>query len=241
MFKRILFFALFIGSVQLVQAQDMPTLEDILTNYYENVGGAENWKALESMKMIGSVATQGIEMSMEIFSARPNKVRREMDMAGQKMVMAYDGEDAWWINPFMGGPEPQAMPEEMAQQFMKEKFEDPLIDYQEKGHELELVGTAEVDGTETYELKLTKEDGEVRYYYFDTEYFVPILQKMEVSSGPQKGSFVETYQSDYQEVDGLMIPHFLETKGAGQEVKITLSEITLNPELEEGVFSRPKE
>lgn len=67
------------------------------------------------------------------------------------------------------------------------------------------------------------------------------MQKSEVSTGPMKGQFVETYLSDYQEVDGMMIPHFTEAKMNGQSTqKITLQEVELNPELDDLIFSRPK-
>jgi outer membrane lipoprotein-sorting protein len=160
---------------------------------------------------------------------------------GQSIIQAYDGEDAWWINPFQTGPDPQSMPEDVAESMVKNEFEDALIDYAEKGHTVELLGTIEVDGIATYEVKLTKENSDVVYYYFDKEYYVPIMQKTEVTSGPMKGQFVETYMSDYQDVKGMMIPHFVEVKiggSTGQTIK--LQNVELNPQVDDLFFSRPK-
>ncbi len=243
MVKRFLLLLCVIASfTTLVSAQSAtPSLDEILSNYFENTGGIDNWKKLESMKMKGTMAMGGMEFAGTITTARPNKQRVDVDIQGQKLVQSYDGEDAWWINPFQSGPDPQPMPAEIATDFTKEEFESPFIDYAGKGHQVEVLGTKEVDGTQTYEVKLTKKNGDVQFYYFDTEHFVPIMQKQEISQGPNKGQYVETYLSDYQEVDGLIVPHFLETKMAGQSVnKITISEVKLNPELEAGIFSRPK-
>lgn len=241
MFKRILFLLLAVTFVSFAQAQEAPSLEEILDNYYEMMGGVEKWKALNAMKMDATTSLQGMTLDGVMYMARPNKMRQQIDINGQQIVMAFDGEDAWQINPFATGPEPQAMPEAQAEQFLNDEFEDDFIDYQEKGHTIEYIDTKEVDGTDTYELKLTKKNGDVVFYYLDTEYFIPIMQKQEVKEGPQAGMFMETYQSDYQEVDGLMIPFSIEQKmGGTTAVKITISNVTLDPEMEEGLFSRPK-
>jgi outer membrane lipoprotein-sorting protein len=240
MLQRFSLFIFLAGFGLALQAQDI-TVDQVLENYFEITGGVENWKDLNSMKMTAVMSMQGMEFNGVITQMRPNKQRVEVNIQGQSMIQAYDGEDAWWIFPMQTGPDPQNMPAEMAEDMVKEKFEDEFIDYAEKGHTVEMIGTKEVDGAQTYEIKMTKENGDVVYYYFDTEYFVPIMQKAEVSEGPMKGQFVERYLSDYQEVDGMMIPHFMEVKINGQFTqKITLKEIKLNPELDESIFSRPK-
>jgi len=240
MLKRLLLLISLTGFGLALHAQDMK-VHELLGYYFENTGGIENWKKLNSMRMKGLMSMQGMEFKGVITQARPNKKRLEVDIQGQSMIQAYDGEEAWWLFPMQTGPDPQAMPAEMAEEMVISKFEDELIDYTKKGHTVELIGTSEVEGTATYEIKLTKENGEVAYYYFDKESYLPVMQKSEVSTGPMKGQFVETYLSDYQEVDGMMIPHFTEAKMNGQSTqKITLQEVELNPELDDLIFSRPK-
>ena len=53
---------------------------------------------------------------------------------------------------------------------------------------------------------------------------------------------VETYLRGYRSVDGLMIPHVLETSvegGTGSE-KITIERVALNPKLEDSRFGKPE-
>lgn len=223
-----------------VQAQDM-TADQVLDNYFEAVGGKEKIRAMKSRKMTATMSMQGMEFPGVIYEMAPNKQRVEVDVQGQQIVMAYDGEDAWWIMPFQTGPDPQDMPEDQAEGMTKETFEPPFIDYADKGHSVELVGTEEVEGAETYAIKLTKANGDVQTHYFDAEYFVPIMIKTEVDEGPMKGQFVEQYISDYQEVDGFMVPFYLETKIGGQTgQKITIKEVMIDPEIDKDLFSRPQ-
>jgi len=230
----------FMGNAQNKPVEDI-TADEIIATYLENIGGEDNWKALTSVRMEGKMAQMGMEFPGAVMQMPPNKQRIEINIQGQEMIQAYDGETAWWINPFMGGPDAQPMPAEMASEFTKETFEDDFIDYAKKGHTVELLGQTEVDGVMTYELKLTKKDGTEEFHYFDPEYMVPIMQKTIVSEGQMKGQAVETYMSDYEEHEGLMIPMYIESKmGGATQFSMTITKVELNPELDEALFVYPK-
>lgn len=226
-----------------IQAQSA-SLDEIIENYLENIGGVDAWKKVESMKMTGSVVTQMGAMDMKMLSMKPNllKVSVEVEGMGTIIPQAFDGETAWMLMPFSGDTDPKKMPEEVTEEMKKQPFQDEFIDYKEKGSTVELSAeTKEIDGTETYEVKLVNKDGIEKYYYFDTENFVPIMQKQTMTSGQMKGMTMETYMSDYQEVDGLMIPHSMEQKASGQSVsEITMTKIEVNPEgLTKADFAMP--
>src|SRR5260370_40831132 len=84
-------------------------------------------------------------------------------------------------------------------------FDGPLINYKQKGNKVEYVGMDEVEGTDTFKLKVTMANGEVQYYYMDTDYYVPI----KIATKPMiRGAEIEfeTGPVDYKEVDGWDIP-----------------------------------
>lgn len=221
-------------------AQDVK-VDDIIQNYLKNTGGAENWKKLKSIKMKGKMSMQNMEFPVVLYRMPEKKQRVEIDIQGKQIVQAYDGTDAWMINPMMGSTEPQRMPDEMAGEMKEEVFEDVLIDYKKKGHQAELIGKETIEGAETYKVKFTEKDGDVRYYFFETENFVPIMLRTSIKSGPAKGMNAETYMSDYQEVEGFVIPHYLEVRQNGQVgQKITLETVTFNEQLDPALFAFPK-
>jgi len=241
MLKRFSLLLLAVLPLTTMQAQDMTT-DDLLDQYFEAIGGKEKIRAMKSRKMTATMSMQGMEFPGVIYEMAPNMQRVEVDVQGQQIVMAYDGEDAWWIMPFQTGPNPQDMPEDQAEGMKKETFETPFINYADKGHTVELLGKEDVEGAEAYAVKLTKKNGDVQTHYFDAEYFVPIMIRTEIDEGPMKGQFVEQYVSDYQEVEGFMIPFYLETKIGGQTgQKITINKVEINPEIEVSIFSRPRD
>ena len=48
-----------------VQSQ---TVDEILDNYFEIIGGKDRWKSLQSIKMKGISAMQGMELPLTIYS-----------------------------------------------------------------------------------------------------------------------------------------------------------------------------
>ncbi len=241
MTKRLTLICLALFSFVAVQAQDAPSVDDIINAYLENTGGVDAWQGLTTMKMEGNMSMQGMDFPGIVYMKRPNMQRVEVNIQGKELVQAYDGETAWWINPFMGSEDPQPMPAEMSEEMTKETFEDEFINYADKGHTVEYIGTEEVEGAECYILRLTKANGDVEDHYFDTEYMVPIMQRTTVDSGPMEGQASDTFLSDYQEVNGLMIPFFMETKIGGQSIqKISITNIELNSDMGDEMFAYPK-
>jgi outer membrane lipoprotein-sorting protein len=237
MMKKVLSLFIAASAVFSLQAQ---TLDEILNNYFANTGGIEKWKEVQGTKMEGVMSMQGMEFPGTITEKTPNKQRVDVNVQGKQIVQAYDGVTAWAINPFQGGETAQKMSADEAEQMTKTEFGSPFLNYKEKGHTAELIGKKTVEGAETFEVKLTKKNGDIEYYYFDAEAYVPIMVKTTIPTGPMKGQESETYYSDYQEVNGLIFPHFLESKIAGQTLqKITIKSIEVNGAYDDSLFAFP--
>lgn len=222
------------------QVTSAQTVDEILTNYFEAMGGLDKIKEQQSRKMEANMTMGGMSFAAVIIEKEPNKQRVDVDIQGTQLVQAFDGETAWTINPFATGTEPQKMPEQEAQDMIKQQFEDPFIDYKDKGHSVALEGKEEIEGAQCYKLKLTKANGDIEYHFFDAEYYVPVMSRTTQSGGPMAGMAADTYLSDYQEIDGMLFPYYLETKVNGQTAQtITITSVELNPEVEDDFFLFP--
>lgn len=224
-------------------AQNM-TIDEVIASHIEATN-LDKERDVNAMRMEFTMSMQGLELPGEIYRSRPNKQYVKSEFQGRQFVQAYDGEMGWSINPMIGGA-PTKMTEQEAEQMSSEPFENDFLDYKEKGHTLELVGEAEVDGVATYEVKMTKKNGDVVFSYLDQETFVTIMQKREVKSGPQAGTMVETYLSDYDYINpddegSMVMPFSLETRVNGQTGQIlTITKVELDPEFEATIFDFPE-
>jgi len=169
-------------------------------------------------------------------------MRLDITFQGMTGTQAYDGSSAWMVMPFMGKKDPEKVPDEEAQAFAEQAdFDGILVDYKEKGNQVELLGKEPVEGSEAYKLKVTMKDGAIRYIYIDADAFLEIK-----TEGKRKirGSEVEGESSigDYKEVAGMMMPYAVESgaKGSPQKQKITIDKIEVNVPIDDSRFVMPE-
>ena len=226
-----------------VVAGDLKTADDVIAKYIEAVGGRKALQNTKTRRATGkNTMGPGMEMPMSMEFKRPNKVRMEFSFQGQTAVQAFDGETAWFVMPFMGKTTPEKMPPEQVDQFKSDADMDgPLVDYAEKGHKVELIGKEDIEGTETYKLKVTKQDGSIVYYFLDAEYFLPIKMKGKRNMQGTEMEFEATF-GDYKEVGGVMIAHSVTQKAAGMPANATMTfeKIEVNVDLPDSRFAMPK-
>ncbi|MFQ5633180.1 MAG: hypothetical protein ACE5I1_30805, partial [bacterium] len=208
------------------------------------LGGLDKIQAVKSTKVKGklSIPMQGVEADFTRHSKRPHFIRLDVNIQGQEMVQAYDGETAWHIFPFMGDPTPQPMPEYQAKTFkLQADMDGPLVDYKKEGHKAELVGKEDMEGTEVYNLKVTLKSGEIFHHFIDSEHYLE-LKNIAKTKGPG-GNEVEvvTYISDYKEVGGMMMPHSITVKNPMQgNVEITITTVVMNVDMDDSLFKMPE-
>lgn len=222
------------------------TVEEVVASNLEAKGGEEAWMALETGRMTGNMRMGGgaagaLEMPFSVEFKKPHKIRLEFTMQGMTAIQAFDGEIGWAILPFLGKTEPEEMAEDQVKQLKNQAdFEGVLVNYEEKGHTVELVGQEEVDGTPAYKLKVTRADGDVDYLYLDEEYFVEF--KMEAQREVQGSEMtIATVLGDYKEVDGLLFAHSMEMSFGGGDAQqvITIEKIELGVDLPDERFAMP--
>ena len=225
------------------------SVEEIIGNYLENTGGAENWENVKGIRMNASINQMGMEIPIEMVQLK-DKMYTKISIQGQEIKQGvFDGETLWSTN-FMS-MKAEKNDQEDVDNIKNElaEFPDPFLNYKDKGFTVELMGTETVEGSDVFKIKLTKKpmvvDGEevpnVSIYYFDSENFVPIMVHEEVMSGPGKGMIMESKMSDYQEVEGLYMP-FSMTQGVKDQPgqPITITSIELNPTVDESEFEFPE-
>lgn len=227
------------------------TADEIINNYFENIGGLENLKKLEGIKMSAKISQQGMEIPLDIVQIKGGKQMTVITFQGKEIKQGvFDGEILWSTNFSNMKAEKNDAEATANMKLESNDFPDSFMDYKTKGYTLELLGKETIEGTETFKIKLTKEpvtiDGKqeesVSFYFFDTENYVPIAVQSEIKSGPGKGMISEITFSDYQEVEGLFFPFSLTQGIKGQPGQpITITKIELNPKVDASAFKFPEE
>jgi hypothetical protein len=222
------------------------TADDVINKYLSAIGGADKWKAIKSRKAEGKMTMQGFDLPVTIFRMPPAKQKVVVSVQGVEVIQAYDGKDSWVVNPLgLPSKDPVKVPEEESKRMKYKEFENDFIDYKKKGHEVKLLGTEDVDGIRCFKLQIIKNkntaDPITETHFLDADNYVPIMESSIVRLGIGEGKEAKTYMSDYQEVQGLMMPFTLETKIEGETIqKFVFEKITLNEPIDDSVFAFPK-
>ena len=114
------------------------------------------------------------------------------------------------------------------------------MDWREKGRTIELVGREAIPNGEAFKLKVTLEDGAVRYDYVDVRSRQIVRSDLERTIRGHAVLLEKTF-SDFLEVNGFVFPHLIETQVAERPdyLTITVDTIELNPDLDDEQFKFP--
>lgn len=187
---------------------------------------------------------------------RPRKMHLELQFNGQTALQVYDGANGWKLRPFLNRLEIEPYTaEEMKASSVQADLDGYLVDYTAKGTTIELAGKEKIEDRDAYKLKLTTKDGQTVHVWIDAQTFLEA--KIEGQPRRLDGVYhpVEVYYRDYRPVNGLQIPHVLETRvlpaakaataanvnaAPVQTEKITIEKVELNPKLEDSLFAKPQ-
>ncbi|GAA4399625.1 hypothetical protein GCM10023187_11780 [Nibrella viscosa] len=226
------------------------TVDEIINKYHEVTGGKDKWLALQSVRMTGKAKAQGMDFPVSVLQKAPNKQILKVNIQGKEFVQtAYDGTTGWSTN-FMS-QKPEKMAAEDSDILKQEsELQDSFLNYKEKGYTAELQGKETIEGTECYKIKLTKkpvkvdgkEEENFGYYFISVADNVPIMQRSFPKKGQVKGMAIDTYMSDYQEVNGLFMPFTITQKVNGQTAfSMTADKIETNIAVDDKEFAFPNE
>ena len=230
------------GLLLLANSVAAQTADEIVARFIKTIGGEEKIQAVKTLRRTGKfIGGGGFEAIVIQENKRGTMVREEFSLQGMTAITAYDGNTGWKIVPWQGKKDAETLGEEEMKSILEDSdFDGPLFHYQQKGNKVELAGTDQVEGTDTIKLKLTRPNGDVYYYYLDTDYYVPIkIDTKRVIRGAERE--YETLLGDYKEVAGWYLPHSFETnvKGSQSKQQTVYNKIEANVPIDDGRFRMP--
>lgn len=210
------------------------TADEIIDKYIEAIGGKENWKKINTIKMEGQVEVQGIEIPFTMQAVNGKGVRTDGEFQGNSFIDITTPTKGWSQNPMAGKATLQPISEDELKQKVDElDIQGPFIDYKEKGSTVEFLGKDEEDGNEYYKMKLTTKNNNETTYFFDTKTYLVYKQE---SITKQQGQDVKVVVKslDYKTVDGGVKMPFKLDQGM---MVLATNKYTVNGPIDEKIFS----
>ena len=162
-----------------------------------------------------------------------------MEMAGQKVIRAFDGETLWMA---MGTMPPQALPPGPMTDTLKQlsQIDSPLLDYKEKGTKITLGEPVTEEGKKLHHLVVTPKTGPVLHYFIDATTYLESKMAFDADEGGQPMK-MEMRFSDYKTIDGRTVP-FTTTQfvNGNQVVQMRFDKVEFNVPIDDTIFKMPK-
>src|ERR1700757_1968475 len=125
------------------------TADELAAKNIAAKGGLDKLNAIQSLRLSGKLRVNGgtIELGYTELVKRPGSIRYEAQLQGLTRVQAYDGTQAWQINPFQGRKDPERLSADDAKALGENAadFTGVLVDYKAKNYQLDYLGTEDID------------------------------------------------------------------------------------------------
>ena len=226
-----------------VQAQSF-TAEQLVAKNLAARGGADKIAAIKSVRFNGKlIFPGGFELAYVETRLRGQGVRQDATIQGMTVIQAYDGRQAWRINPFQGRRDPDLMsPDEMRQMADAGSIEGALLSAQADKGRVIYQGVEDVDGTPAYKLKVTQADGDEFTYFLDPDTFleIKVVESRRIRGAEQ---VTESDIGDYEKVADVYFPMAITSGpqggGPNQQQTITVDTAEANVTVEPNYFNMP--
>lgn len=202
------------------RAQELPPAREVITRYWDAVGGIEAVSAPQFRRTVGEMTTTGMTMSVNFIQARPNRMVMRGEIPGLGVVeQGFDGTVGWMVLPGEGarllqGPELREV-QSQARFDANLRFDEYPV--------METVGRAEVDGRACWQVRMVTPENDEALGCFGVE--DGYLLSISVTE-PEQTTI--TFGA-YRPFGALTLPSRTVITGGGQQMVLTVSSISHDP------------
>jgi hypothetical protein len=213
-------------------ASQAQTVDEVINNHVNAIGGAEKWKQVNSIKVEGHIEVQGVEISFSQQAIHNVGVRVDAEFQGMQIIDICTPTKGWMQNPFGGQSELEEIPAEQHKLKVDQlDLQNSFVGWKEKGSSAELIGKVKEGKNEVFKIKMTTKAGKVTTYYFDATSY--LLTKSEVTATMMGEEMtVTTEVFEYKELPiGIKVPFKTEQMGQAFIIDKYEVNVTVDPKI----------
>jgi hypothetical protein len=231
--KKLLFFTVCFIAAVAINAQ---SLEEIVKKY-SAANKLDQLAGKQTIKITASMSMMGMDMPMELWMKKPNKIKTVTNMGGQEMIQVFDGEKGYSVNPMAGSTEPVEMTAEQVADIQRNNIFQNYIDNYLKNGQLALEGEESVNGKPAYKIKATLGSGTTANLFIDKESYLLVKTTTDVNQGGMAMT-VEAVPSEYADNNGVFLPMKTTTTVGGMDMQIvtTFNKVEVDIPIDDSVF-----
>lgn len=205
---------------------EAPTVEGILRQHIEAIGGLRAWSKIESIRIAGTVSQNRQDADILIIKKRPNQIRATVTIPipGEEdkkfqVIRAHDGSTAWTASRQAGARKlkTSTLSQSEAQTLLNDaQILPPLFRLWQEGAQLELNGVQNIKGKDYFVIKAqVKGSADTFTFNISTESLLTHRYTTEIS-----GVTWTTTLTNYEKQGEVMMPttSIIESKASGVSI-----------------------
>lgn len=211
------------------------TPKAVLDNYVKAIGGKDALAKVKSYEQIGTMSMAMIPAPLQLnIKMKDNaKLKLAITMSGMELMkQVYDGKKGAM---FQMGQKHEMSADEILEAKLQSDFSAPL-NYSKHGITTALKGIASVNKEDAYVIELTKTGGAITTEYYSVVSGL-LLKSISVTGTGEDASVSETIYKKYSDTNGVKYASEFTTSADGQQMDFAISEMKLNPKIEDKEFS----
>ena len=214
------------------------SLDEIVKKYSE-ANHQDKISAMSTIKITAKMSMMGMDLPMEMWMKNPDKFKSITSFNGQDIISVFDGTKGYSINPMTGSSEPVEMtPDQVKQTQNGIMFNNYMANYLKDG-KLTLEGEENVNDKPAFKLKADLGNGNSSMIFIDKATYLMVKTSASVNQGGQAIT-VDSYPSDYQEMNGIMLPMKTTSSAQGMDFIMVFDKVEVNIPMEDSLFTIKK-
>lgn len=213
------------------------TVEEVIGRHIEARGGEARWKAIESLKISGSMTAWSKKAPFALERKR-DRYHLNTTQDGKKLEIGFDGQTAWWDNQLIQEGAQKIQGADLVVLMREIDFPTPFFGYRDKGYEVKLLGPTQFEGQKAIAIELKRADGVAETWYLDPATHLEFARE---SPGSDFGNPVplRTYYDDFRTVAGVKVPFRVESQWYTRERILQADSIEAGVPIDDSVFRMP--
>lgn len=208
---------------------------DEIVKKYSAANKLDQLSAKKTIKITATMSMMGMDMPMELWMKKPNKIKSVTNMQGQEMVQVFDGEKGYAVNPMAGSMTPVEMTEDQVKEIQRSNIFHNYLDSYLKEGKLTLEGEENVNGKAAFKIKAALEGGNSANLFIDKDSYLLVKTTTEISQGGMAMT-LEAIPSDYTDNNGVFLPMKTTTLVSGMEIITTYNKVEVDVPIDDSVF-----
>lgn len=216
--------------VPLMDAPEGVTAKTVIDRYIKAIGGRKSLENVKDISEVMSTNINGTELNITTKKKSPDKYMMVIDVPAMNQVFLKYVVNGDNVSVIARGQK-QELSDEQKESIKKSTSIFPELLYETSNYTTKLLGLKNVNGEQLNVLQITTSDGQFIKEYFSADTGLRVKKEVSIN-----GNISKTSYSDYQNVNGIMLPFKQTSDSFGQDTELHLKEAKINSNIEDSEF-----